>query len=148
MEHMLTWLKNWAAGFFLIATLITCSATAQGISESQEAAVQSVISDQILAFQSRDHNRAFSHAAPSIRGFFKTTDRFIAMVKGGYMPLYDPDSFIFGRNIEISGIIHQEVIATDAAGKQWQAVYTLQKQADGSWKITGVKMEPYKGATT
>ena len=137
----------------LIVTLISLflsinTAFAQNVSPDIQSATQNVIRDQITAFQSRDHDRAFSHAAPVIRNIFKTTDRFIGMVKGGYLPLYDPENYIFGRNIEIGGKIHQELIVTDQSGKQWQAVYTLQKQPDGSWKITGVKMDPYQGATT
>jgi len=133
----------------LIALLISLGASfAQDVEPEIQSATQSVIRDQLAAFQSRDHDRAFSHAAPTIKKIFKTTDRFIGMVKGGYLPLYDPDSFIFGRNINIGGTVHQELIVTDQSGKQWQAVYTLEKQADGSWKITGVKMDPYQGATT
>jgi len=45
----------------------------------------------------------------------------MAMVQTGYMPLYDPQSVVFGRNALISGQVHQEVIVTDPQGKQWQA---------------------------
>lgn len=142
--------KILVAAFLMIASLsaVLGSAYAQNVTPEQQGAVQSVIRDQIAAFQSGDHERAFSHADPTIRSIFKTTDRFVAMVRNGYMPLYDPDSYVFGRNINLEGTIHQELLATDNAGKQWQAVYTLRKQPDGMWKITGVKMEPYKGATT
>lgn len=113
-----------------------------------DVAVQSVIEDQISAFQSKDYDRAFSHAAPTIKQIFKTTDRFIGMVKNGYQPLYNPESYAFSRSIEQGGSVYQEVIVTDQNGKQWQAVYTLKQQDDGSWKITGVKMEPTQGAAT
>ena len=115
---------------------------------ADDAAIQSVIEDQINAFQSKDYDRAFSHAAPTIKQIFKTTDRFVGMVKNGYEPLYNPDSYAFSRSIEQGGSVYQEVIVTDQAGKQWQAVYTLKQQDDGSWKITGVKMEPTQGAAT
>ena len=115
---------------------------------TDENAVQSVIEDQINAFQAKDYDRAFSHAAPTIKQIFKTTDRFVSMVKNGYQPLYNPDSYAFSRSIEQGGSVYQEVIVTDKNGKQWQAVYTLKQQEDGSWKITGVKMEPTQGAAT
>ena len=133
---------------FLAFFLLSSGAQAQNVTTEAETATQEVIRDQIDAFRSADHDRAFSHAAPAIRNIFKTTDRFIGMVKGGYQPLYNPDSYIFGRNFNLDGTIHQEVIATDRNGRQWQAVYTLKQQEDGSWKITGVKMEPYRGAAT
>lgn len=138
------------AVFVLTAStvLLLGSASAQTVTPEIETSTQDVIRDQIDAFQTNDHDRAFSHAAPTIKQLFKTTDRFIGMVKGGYQPLYNPDNYIFGRNFNLDGTIHQEVIVTDQGGKQWQAVYTLKQQDDGSWKITGVKIAPYRGAAT
>ena len=136
------------SSLLILFTISSADVVAQTVTAEIETSTQSVIRDQISAFRDRDHERAFSHAAPTIKQIFKTTENFIRMVKGGYMPLYDPDSYIFGRNFNLDGTIHQEVIATDAKGKQWQAVYTLKQQPDGSWKITGVKMEPYQGAAT
>lgn len=137
----------------IAATLFSCllafaQAQAQTSGSSDEVAIQNVIDDQIRAFKSKDHDRAFSHAAPTIKQIFKTSDRFIGMVKNGYEPLYNPDSYAFSRNIEQGGSVYQEVLVTDQNGKQWQAVYTLKRQEDGSWKITGVKMEPTQGAAT
>ncbi|MGI9352710.1 MAG: DUF4864 domain-containing protein [Rhizobiaceae bacterium] len=135
-------------GGFLAFLLLADGVRAQIVTPETETATQDVIRDQIYAFRSADHERAFSHASPEIKQIFKTTERFIGMVKGSYQPLYNPDQFIFGRNFDLDGTIHQEVIATDQSGRQWQAVYTLKQQEDGSWKITGVKMEPYRGAAT
>lgn len=117
------------------------------VAEADANAAKGVIEDQIAAFKSGDGARAFSHAAPNIRNIYGTVDRFMAMVQTGYMPLFNPETFVFGRNALISGEVYQEMIVTDPSGKQWQAVYTLQRQADGSWKITGVKMNPYKGVS-
>ncbi len=126
---------------------LTGAANAQQVAPADEIATRGVISDQIGAFVDGDHARAYSHAAPAIKRIFPTVDRFIAMVRNGYMPLYRPRDYDFGRNIKLNGEVYQEVIVTDEAGKQWQAVYTLRRQADGSWKVTGVKMEPYSGAS-
>ena len=117
------------------------------VGEAETRLTQGVISDQIAAFKSGDSERAYSHAAPNVKIVFPTADRFIAMVQTGYTPLYNPDSFVFGRNALIGEQIHQELIVTDHAGKQWQAVYSLQLQGDGSWRITGVKLNPYSGAS-
>ena len=152
---MLNRLNPFLAGCILSVIVLVASsfvllgpASAQTVTEEVEVSTQTVIADQLDAFQQRDYERAFSHAAPTIKQIFKNTDNFIRMVKGGYGVLYDPDQYIFGRNFNVDGTIHQEVIATDESGKQWQAIYTLRQQEDGSWKITGVKMDPYQGATT
>lgn len=136
--------------FFFSAALIAFPAFAQydAVGSAETEATRTIIADQIGAFKAGDHDRAYSHAAPNIKRHFTTVDRFIGMVKRGYGAVYNPDSYVFGRNMQYNGEVYQEVIITDPAGKQWQAVYTLRQQEDGSWKITGVKMNPYKGATT
>ena len=120
---------------------------AQQVGDADSTAIQGVIHDQIEAFKAGDDERAYSFAAPSIREIFPTVDRFIEMVQQGYRVLYRPAEYRFGRSTEVDGEIYQEVIATDEAGKLWQAVYTLRRQADGSWKITGVKLNPFSGAS-
>ena len=130
------------------AILVLSSAQAQdAVAPADEMATRQVIDEQIAAFRSGSHDRAYSYAAPNIRQIFPTVERFISMVQGGYMPLYSPEAYVFGRNALISGQVFQEVIVTDSAGKQWQAVYTLARQPDGSWKISGVKLDPYKGVS-
>lgn len=139
--------KSWP---YIAATLFSCFfffAQAQA-QQSDDVAIQSVIEDQINAFKSKDYDRAFSHAAPTIKQIFQTTDRFIGMVKNGYEPLYNPDTYAFSRSIEQGGSVYQEVILTDQTGKQWQAVYTMKQQENGTWKITGVKIDPTQGAAT
>ena len=139
-----------AISLFAMAIALAVPAFAQEakVGAAETNATQSVIRDQLNAFRSGDYNRAYSHAAPNIKSYFTTVERFSGMVKNGYGPIFQSDSFVMGRNTLISGEIYQEVLITDPQGKQWQAVYTLKQQEDGSWKITGVKMEPYRGATT
>lgn len=111
-------------------------------------AAQSVISGQINAFKSRDHERAFSYAAPSLQGMFKTTDRFIGMVKGGYSAIYGARGWSYGRNRLVSDKLYQEVILTGPHGSDWLALYTLTKQADGTWKISGVQLKKAPTSST
>ncbi len=117
------------------------------VPDADTSATRGVIEDQIKAFQSGDGERAYGHAAPNIKNVFGSVERFLSMVQTGYPSLYNPQAYNFGRNALISGQVHQELIVTDGDGKQWQAVYSLERQPDGSWKITGVKMNPYKGVS-
>jgi len=127
------------------ATIAYSSAFAQ--ESNQTSSAQKVISDQISAFLEGDDARAFSHAAPSIRRFFGSAENFLNMVRGGYRPLYMPSDFRFGKSQLNEGTLFQELIATDEAGKKWQAIYSLRQQSDGSWKITGVTMNPLGGSS-
>ncbi|MEC9343924.1 MAG: DUF4864 domain-containing protein [Pseudomonadota bacterium] len=135
------------ATLLLLVALPAGTASAADTPEADRLATQNVIEQQITAFQAGDHERAYSLAAPGVKSVFPTVERFIDMVTTGYKPVYDPESYVFGRSIEQSGTIHQEVLVTDWEGRTWQAVYTLARQEDGSWKITGVKLNPYKGVS-
>jgi len=126
--------------------MVTFSPTASQETQPSDSA-QKVISDQISAFLEGDDFRAFSHAAPSIQKFFGTAENFLNMVRNGYSPLYMPSDFRFGKNQISEGTLYQELIATDEAGKKWQAIYSLKQQPDGAWKITGVVMTPLKGSS-
>lgn len=100
--------------------------------------VQTVVSDQIEAFLAKDHERAFSFAAPSIKKMFVNADRFMMMVKSQYMPVYAPKSFSFAKFEATAADAAQEVNLIGPQGKSWTALYQLQKQNDGFWKINGV----------
>lgn len=142
-------LRDWLIAIAIAAALLLAprALRAEDVGEADSIAARQVISQQIEAFKAGDHARAYSYAAPTIKDMFPTVDAFIAMVRGGYMPLYAPQSFQFGRDAAVADGIHQELIVTDASGRQWQAVYTLRRDADGAWKITGVKMNPWNGAS-
>ena len=49
-------------------------------------------------------------------------------------------SYTFGTlRLEPDGPV-QEVIITDAAGTQWLALYSMELQPDGTWKISGCSL--------
>jgi hypothetical protein len=106
-------------------------------SDADRAAVQSVIEQQIQAFLRDDATTAYSFAAPSIRAMFPTEDIFMEMVRQGYPQVYRPRSHEFGELAAIAKGFQQTVDLVDANGEFWTALYTLEQQADGSWKITG-----------
>lgn len=106
-------------------------------SEADRAAVQSVIEQQIQAFLSDDAATAYSFASPGIKAMFPTEDIFMRMVQQGYPQVYRPRSHQFGELIAKDGHLEQTVDIVDADGAFWTALYTLEQQSDGSWKITG-----------
>ena len=101
------------------------------------AAAQSVIRAQEQAFSRDDAATAYSHAAPEIRQLFPQADIFLKMVQQGYAPVYRHKSFEFGEGRAADGQIAQRVHIIDANGEAWEALYTLERQNDGSLKITG-----------
>ena len=64
----------------------------------------------------------------------------MSMVRNGYAPVYRHKSFEFGESKTDGGWITQRVHIIDANGEAWEALYTLEQQADGSYKITGCSL--------
>lgn len=104
---------------------------------SEEAAIRSVIESQIEAFRADDGPRAYSYAAPGIKDMFRDDTRFMAMVRQGYRPVYRPRDYTFGALRDTPHGPVQEVFVVDEAGVSWVALYSLEQQPDGSWKISG-----------
>ena len=101
------------------------------------AAAQSVIRAQEQAFSRDDAAAAYSYAAPAIHGLFPQADSFMSMVRRSYAPVYRHRSFEFGEARVEGGWIAQRVHIVDENGDGWEALYTLERQADGTLKITG-----------
>ncbi len=131
---------------FFISLLLMSSAFAEDINQSDKAAVQQVIGGQLEAFKAEDGAMAYSFAAPIVTKAFPTVEKFMAMVKGGYQPILQNRKYTFGKaKIDTLGRPAQHVTITAADGKRYEAVYAMQKQADGSWKIAGVQMVEIPG---
>src|ERR1700685_2303533 len=98
------------------------------------AAAQNVLRSQEQAF-SRDDAAAAYSAAPAIHDMFPGADIFMDMVQHSYAPVYRHRSFEFGEGRAADGKIAQRVHIVDENGEAWEALYTLEQQADGSLKI-------------
>jgi hypothetical protein len=105
---------------------------------SDDAAIKTVIEDQLNAFAADNGAQAYSHAAPIVQGVFPTVDMFMTMVKKGYPPVYRNTERVYGKSFEDGlGRPAMRVVLTGADGKRYEAIYSMEKQADGSWKIAG-----------
>ena len=101
---------------------------------------QGVIRAQEQAFVHDDATAAYSYAAPAIKQLFPAPDIFMSMVQNGYAPVYRHKSFEFGDSRTEGSAIAQRVHIIDANGEAWEALYTLEQQPDGSYKITGCSL--------
>ena len=122
---------------FVVLVAILMSIVAPARAGDDVTAAQVIIRSQEQAFARDDADAAYSYAAPGIHRMFPDADTFMAMVRRGYAPVYRHKSFDFGEGRAIDGKIAQTVRIIDADGNPWDALYTLEQQADGSWKITG-----------
>lgn len=132
-----------AAGFVLlffaaVAAALSARADDSGlVSAADRSAIQSVISGQVDAFRADDGAAAFGYASPAIRSMFGTPENFMRMVRQGYRPVYRPQVFEFQDIVEIQGVPAQRVFVVGPDGVPRIAVYLMELQGDGSWRIDG-----------
>lgn len=118
------------------------------LSDADARAVRAVIEAQLEAFRRDDAPRAFSYATEGIRGNFGTPERFMAMVRSAYPVVYRPRSVDFQPALILQGVVVQPVRMTDADGHGWLAVYPMERQPDGSWRIDGCQLGKLAGQET
>lgn len=119
---------------------------AESLAPADRSEIQTIIQGQVNAFLANNSATAYSYAAPSIKRMFQNDEQFMSMVQQQYQPVFRPQSFTFGRIADKGQGPVQEVYITGPAGKDWVAIYTLEKQPDGNWKINGCYLQPDTGA--
>lgn len=126
---------------FALALIPMLVAPAALAGDAEIKAAQTVIDSQLKAFLANDGATAYSFAAPNVKQIFPTVDTFMNMVTNGYAPVRKPRSYSFGK-VEQTGptSIVQQVLIVGPDGKDYEAVYTLEQQPDGTFKITGCSL--------
>jgi hypothetical protein len=112
-------------------------------------AAQSTIEAQLRAFLADDNATAYSYAAPNVKQVFPTLDIFMGMVTSGYKPVQKPQSYSFGKSEWLSSTkIAQQVFLVGPDGKDYEALYTLELQPDGVYRVTGVSLRGANALST
>jgi hypothetical protein len=123
------------AGMLLAGAAV--AAADEPVAAADAVAIQQVIQGQMNAFKVDDWNAAFAYAAPSIQTKFHSPQIFSEMVTQAYQPVYRPRGVEF-REVEASEFgPTQEVFVVGPDGLSYLAYYTMEKQADGTWRISG-----------
>jgi hypothetical protein len=106
------------------------------------AEIQRVIAAQRDALKAGNGERAFAHAAPSIRAQFGSPANFLAMVRTGYAPLLEAIAVEFLEGAVIEGRIIQPLRLILPDNTVVVALYTAALQPDGAWRITACVLAP------
>jgi Domain of unknown function (DUF4864) len=104
------------------------------------ANAQAAIRAQEQAFGRNDASTAWSYASPAIKKLFPRADIFMSMVQNSYAPVWRHKSFEFGEARTEGRWVAQRVHIVDQDGEAWEAMYTLEQDADGNWEITGCSL--------
>lgn len=118
------------------------------LSDADGAAIRGVIARQIDAFKRDDAAAAFAIASAKIQEIFRTPERFLAMAKAGYQPVYRPQHIKFRDPLVIAGRLIQPVLVIGPDGVPATALYIMERDPAGEWRIGGcvIADEPESGA--
>lgn len=108
-------------------------------------AIRTVIRDQIAAFERDDFAQAFTYASPTIRGIFRTPERFGEMVQRGYPMVWRPEELQFLEIEERGGQVFQPVMIRDGQGALHILDYEM-IEGEAGWKIDSVRLRDPAGA--
>jgi len=135
---MAVWLATAVAALLLASPAIA-------MTDADENSVRVVVQAQLAALARDDAVAAYSFAAPNVRESVKSAAQFMAMVRKNYPAIYRPTSTAFLKPEDHHGQVIQRVQVIDESGSSWLALYSLQRQKDQSWLITGCQVIPNKG---
>ena len=107
------------------------------VGEDDRLQIQEIIGAQLKAFHSKDAEKAFSYASPSIQDKFRTPTRFLSMVRKFWPEVYNARRAELLQLAEVKGVWIQGVIISDDLGETWLAQYPMELQPDGNWLING-----------
>lgn len=126
-----------AAAIGIAALAATMRVGAEPVPEAEAQRVQAVIVSQFQAFAEDDADGAFATATPGVREAIGNAWRFLALVRGTYPMVYSPASVTFMQP-ELAGTgALQLAQIVDNEGKSWLALFSLERQPDSSWRISG-----------
>ena len=104
--------------------------------------IRAAIGAQRKALIAGDGSKALSYASPGIRDQFGTPEVFLAMVRSAYAALLTARYTEFLEGAVIDGLVIQPLRLIAPDNTVQVALYTMEKQPDGRWKIAGCVLAP------
>ena len=142
--------KALVAGALAAMVLATGALTALAGPQAEHAklqpaewtAIKVVIGDQLKALKAGDGTKAMAYSVPGIRQQFRTPERFMRMVRQGYGALLDARYSTFLDGAVVDGITIQPLQLVLPDNSVVVALYRMEKQKDGIWRIAGCVIAP------
>ncbi|HXX86166.1 MAG TPA: DUF4864 domain-containing protein [Casimicrobiaceae bacterium] len=116
--------------------------TEAALSAAQWKSIQRVVSQQRTALVAGDGKKAFGYASPGIQAQFGDAATFMTMVRTGYAPLLTARYTEFLEGAVIDGVVVQPLRLIDADNTVRVALYTMERQKNGTWRISGCRIAP------
>ena len=121
----------------MVALPAPVSHASEQLSPADQETIRDIIRQQFDAFRREDGKAAFALASPGIQGMFGSARNFMAMVRQSYPQVYRPQEVEFRDIVDMNGRPTQRVLLIGPDGKPVIALYSMERQPDGSWRIDG-----------
>ncbi len=138
--------RRWSAWLLLSVFFALLPAAVRAaepaVSLADWKAIKKVIIGQRAALIAGKSEKAFAYATPALRARFGDAETFMAMVQLGYDALLTARHTEFLEGAEIDGLVIQPLRLVGADDSVRVALYTMEKQPDGLWRISGCRIGP------
>lgn len=137
MLRRAAWMLFLLAG---LASWMARSAQAAPVDSDDAQAIRETVRSQLDAFAGDDAAAAFELATTSVRTLFGDADRLLQTIKRQFPPVYRHRDVVFSAPEIIGGRALQLVRLTDADCQVWVAVFVMQQETSGTWRIDGCRL--------
>ena len=112
-------------------------AAAAPVSAVDARSIQAVVKSHIAALSQDDADQVFESATSATQIEFGSPEDFLQLIKQEYRPIYQSRHAIFASPEVIDGDTIQVVNVTDDSDHVWVALFRMERDTDGRWKIDG-----------
>ena len=124
----------------LALLLLPWSATGREMTGDEALRIRNVVQSQLEAFAADDATAAFGLATASTRAMLGTPEQFLQLVKEYYPPIYRHRRALFSQPEMFEGRVLIMVRLTAQDNVVWIAVYEMERETGGDWKIEGCNL--------
>ena len=139
------------AAVALAASALPALATPPGhaaLPATEWTAIKEVIGGQLQALKAGDGTKALTYSVPGMRRQFRTPEGFMRMVREGYGALLTARDSTFLEGAVVDGVTLQPLQLVLPDNSVVVALYRMERQKDGAWRIAGCVIAPSKVQST
>ena len=142
MKTFVKWARLLVLALLMAPVAAAAATDAPPLQRAEWKAIEQAIGQQRTALKAGDGARALTFATPALRDQFGSADRFMRMVRDGYAPLLAARAAKFLEGAVIEGAVIQPLRLILSDNTVLVAIYQMEKQKDGRWKIAGCVLAP------
>lgn len=142
MKTMPIWARLLLLALLVAPGAAAAPSDAPTLQRAEWKAIEQAIGGQRAALKAGDGAKALTFATPAMRDQFGSADRFMRMVRDGYAPLLAARDTKFLEGAVIEGAVIQPLRLILPDNTVLVAIYQMEKQKDGRWKIAGCILAP------